>query len=245
MKPLDIEKIDFELLPPKVLTELIEKEEDELYPEARNRFVAFLDILGFKDMVDRNSPEVVHKRYLDVISNPPSYFYGEKCKIHTYIFSDSIVIYSDDDSADSASQIFEYSQLIIIRSVACGTLLKGAIAHGEFTADKKYNIYFGIPLIDAFQLEEEMKVSSIILHHTCEKFIDSFGDSQFDQFFVDSSTQLKSGKVRQRHLNWMKELKTVDDSFYQMFYNQASGPARIYIENTKELISSTNKKDVP
>ncbi len=194
-------------------------------------------------MVDRNSPEVVHQRYLDLISIPPDYFYKHNCKIHTYIFSDSIVIYSDDDSPDGAYQIFEYSQLTISKSLASGTLLKGAIAHGEFTADKKYNIYFGIPLIDAFQLEEEMKVSSIILHHTCEKYIDSLSDPRFEHFFIDTSTQLKSGKVRQRHLNWMLEFKNTDDRFYQTFYNQASGPARIYIENTKDLISSLNKKD--
>lgn len=75
-----------------------------------NRFVAFLDILGFKDKVMRNSHEEIYselnkistvRRHLEklVIKNKIGLY--KDIDIYIVSFSDSIVLFSKNDSKDN------------------------------------------------------------------------------------------------------------------------------------------------
>jgi hypothetical protein len=47
--------------------------------------------------------------------------------------------------------------------------LKGAIAFGNFSANWDQSVFFGKPLIDAFELHNDLDMYCAILHSSAEK----------------------------------------------------------------------------
>ena len=68
-----------------------------------NRFVAVLDIMGFKSIVENNPSTLVYdkmKKIYDEAMEVQKYF-----KLHVTIFSDSIFIITEDDTHESFEDI--------------------------------------------------------------------------------------------------------------------------------------------
>ena len=119
-----------------------------------NRFVTFIDIMGFKDLVFRNNHESVLEKMrtlmlaIDPIKNVAiRKLKGEgkedwtKSIIRPIIFSDSIMLISNDDSPESAHDILFSTQWLISGALNVGIPIKGAIAHGQQTADFEKRLY--------------------------------------------------------------------------------------------------------
>lgn len=226
-----------------------------------NRFVTFIDILGFKSMVDNNTHDFVLKK-LDALKAALDEI-GKKSMVplKTWIFSDSVLIISKDDSYDSADSIMFHTSEIIGEALKIGIMVKGAIAHGKFTADYNKSIFFGQPLIDAYMMEEEIKLSSILLHHSFEKKIKSYTNKMKlygNNRCIEYITPMQKGSVTHMHLNWME--------YYAIFYFQdpteknniindysnrlkelylsVSGYSRIYIDNTIKFIEECRRLSI-
>jgi|WetSurSiteA1Bulk_404760.scaffolds.fasta_scaffold19105_3 hypothetical protein len=91
---------------------------------AEYRAVAFLDILGFKDLISKNSADKVAKKYIRVIdsikafnkdllpdSQEPSLFSSQakdKKWCITKIFSDSVILTAHDDKEESCLRLLIY-----------------------------------------------------------------------------------------------------------------------------------------
>ncbi len=214
----------------------------------KNRFVAFIDILGFKNFVDTNTHQQVLnslklvKKSLEEIEN------REAEDLRTWIFSDSILVMSNNDTYSAADAIMISVCQIVEHSLKLGLLVKGVISHGKFTADFENSIFFGKPLIDSYLLQEEIKLSSIVLHHTFEKKVSQF--TQRPKLFdggrtLHFNTPLQNGSVNHLHLNWMeyysfcgiddkqkqKEIDKHTKSLKKLYFT-VSGRSRVYIDNT-------------
>ena len=110
----------------------------------RFRFVAFLDIMGFKDLVARKEHEEVLKIMetfqptIDVI-NRLAKQNKENMNLlstaETVMFSDSIIIVSKDDSSEAARMIIFWAQWILSEGIKQGIPIKGSIAYGKQTAN--------------------------------------------------------------------------------------------------------------
>lgn len=125
-----------------------------------NRFVAFFDILGFKDKVMRKGHEDIFKELKQIsdlkklIENAQlSYFKDIPVKIKCISFSDSIAIFSKDASTDSFKHFLITVRAFMGNSIKYKIMLKGGIAHGKISVDHERQIYFGQPIIDAFHIE--------------------------------------------------------------------------------------------
>jgi hypothetical protein len=222
-----------------------------------NRFVAFIDILGFKNLVDSQTHSFVYNKLYALIDSIKEIHdeFGDEVKIWT--FSDSILIVSKDDSEDCADSILFNTSALVTKSINLGLLSKGAVAYGNFTSDFENSIFFGKPLIDAYQLQEEMKVSSIIIHHTCEKKLKTMKYKETNLLeggrTFEYNTPMKFGFVKHMHLNWLeyyslfisensdKEFKSYLGLVDKM-YLDVSGSARQYLDNT--LLFLNKCKDV-
>lgn len=69
------------------------------------RYVAFIDIMGFKDMVLRNTHDYIYEMMKKIQASTKFSasveWGGQKDLIKTTTYSDSIMIYSKDNSAES------------------------------------------------------------------------------------------------------------------------------------------------
>lgn len=127
------------------------------------KFVAFLDILGFKKMVHqrvlKEMAEIMDtfKDAIGVANNipipgAPSPVFTEPL-VNFVTFSDSVVLYTDGVESHDFFRIVHVVKSLISCSLMYKTPLRGSISHGEFYADKQNNIFFGKALIDAYENE--------------------------------------------------------------------------------------------
>jgi hypothetical protein len=220
------------------------------------RFVAFLDIMGFKDMVFRDHVEVLEK----LLSFQPKINIVQKkshldlktvfgdSEIRPVIFSDSILLVSSDGSPESAHNIMFSIEWIFRAAMILEIPIKGAIAYGQQTAIKEKSIYFGIPLIDAFELQEELQLYGIVLHHTMENRLRQIGlieALQEGRDLVKTQIPMKSGKIIHYVVDCMSLYDKKDELVNQIskLYNNVSGKPRLYVDNTLEFVREIQKRD--
>lgn len=233
-------------------------EKTEAWNPTCNRFVAFLDIMGFRDMVLRKSHEEIkcmfealrptidsikdraQKRVLGIgISEDAPHI----SFIFPVSFSDSIILISNDDSKYSAISMLVHIEDILYKAIDAGIPIKGAIAFGEQTADLDRSLYFGKPLIDAFELQNELQLYGVILHHTMEKYlIDADFINAFKNIDIYNwSVTMKAGNIIHYIVDWTTSYYLHNNNGNPLnpvnkLYNNVSGTPRVYVDNTMEFV---------
>lgn len=136
------------------------------------KYVAFLDILGFKQKLKGlNQKEA--KTYINDFSTTIANVWRSHSvdAINGYIVSDSVIIYSNDTSIKALQQLISVIDAICKESFKVNTILvRGAIAKGEFDELKaeelsslKNGLIVGQAYIDAYLLEGTVKTLGIVL----------------------------------------------------------------------------------
>lgn len=147
-------------------------------------FVGFFDIMGFRNMV-RSLPEeeIYNKMRMikDILSfsdkqvfTRPDTKKGDEdiYTLRSYIFSDSIILFSRTDSVGDGKLLLSQASLIMGSCLAEGIPLKGALSFGDMVTDHKRQIFFGQPLIDAYELQEQLYLYGAILDESIVTFFD-------------------------------------------------------------------------
>ena len=138
------------------------------YDSYTNYYVAFLDILGFKNIVDNEScsyiwdifdrhADDVHLAIFNTLTGESTF---EERNIHLKIFSDSIIMYISADCKNALQTLAlacvnMQSELLSRNRFV---LLRGGVTYGKFFAGETVedgDIIFGPALVDAYKLEEE------------------------------------------------------------------------------------------
>ena len=181
---------------------------------------------------------------------------GDRLKLA--FFSDSILVVSEANTQEDLNLISKAGVVLMQESFKNGFAIKGCLAHGQFHYDTETNIFFGLPLVNAYQLgDQELKYYGIIVHHTAERkirdlnkpFIKLVGEkykTQGNNPYVYSEVPLKtSGWSRHCHLAWnlysntlkspVPNLKTCE-KYLQQIELTVSGAPRIYIDNTRRVM---------
>lgn len=201
------------------------------WPITTERFVAFIDIMGFKDMVAKMQHEEIYKM-MKVIDDSKTINASIRKNnemnnlVTTTTYSDSIMLYSKDKSYDS------FTALIVAVSGLTNDLFlekiphKGALAFGTMTLDTERSIFFGQPLIDAYLLQEEMHFYGTIIHGTVEQEMENkFSSTPFIEKF---DCPLKNGKSKHY-------------TVAPMHVDSSSAKNTLYADFNKNIISSLNK----
>lgn len=150
------------------------------------KYVAFLDILGFKDTLRKMNQEAA-KQFISNFSTTAFYVWEEKqySFIEGYIVSDSFILYSQDVSERSLSQMIDLIEGICQRELINNkVLIRGAVAKGEFDRleakdlpSLKKGLIVGQAYVDAYLMEETIKTAGIILADEVYQDIEEIGCS--------------------------------------------------------------------
>lgn len=144
-----------------------------------SKYVAFLDVLGFKSKLMQLGQESA-KKYINAFSTT-AYREWEQFQpnlVKGYIVSDSFIIYSDDTTRQSLTELLTIIDRICKREFSENKILiRGAIAKGEFErmpATELSNLSKGLMVgqayVDAYTLESAAKVAGILV--TAEVYAD-------------------------------------------------------------------------
>ena len=216
-----------------------------------NRFVAFLDIMGFKERVRRTTHNKLLTQLTDFNKAITSYIGKyQNTEIQLAQFSDSIVLFSNDTTQKSLKTIAEVTRGIMQTAIKQQIPLKGAIAQGQITCDIPKQLFFGQALIDAYLLEENIHYYGILIHHSAENYVIKYGDTNI---FKDIKAPLKSGKISHYELSWYIEddernaeekIIEISKALNDIRLTVSDAP-RKYIDNTLEIIGKYYTTDNP
>ncbi len=149
-------------------------------------------------------------------------------------FSDSIVLFSNDDSPRSLQMISRVASGIMMSAIHSEKPipLKGALAEGHITCDMSKQLFLGQALIDAYLLEENVQYYGIIVHHSAEEAVKNLQSDLFGNL----RSPLKSGLIEHYNVLWWKD-RTADvtEGLDRVRLLVSYSPRR-YVDNTKVLL---------
>lgn len=124
----------------------------------RNRWFAYLDLLGFTRHVQNSSIEDVLLMYSEALERMKTACTPGKKQVGIINswFSDTFIIYTRTDSLEdfmhleSASRIF--FELLILKNIP----VRGCISYGKLYSQSKQNIFIGPALIEAHKYGEAL-----------------------------------------------------------------------------------------
>jgi hypothetical protein len=228
-----------------------------IWETTNERFVAFFDILGFKELVQRNSHNDIFTKLTEISKlisdlNPKitdKNFVNDGIKpIEVFTFSDSIVVFSKNNSEETFKIFLQTANWFFSQIIEKQIPVKGSIAYGKISIDSEKQIFFGQPLIDAFLLQEDVDYLGVVSHHSIDGFIQEHDLlEQIKDYVFEIQTPLKSGKITHLNLRYFPFLvyDNVDrmNDYLQKFKISMSGKPRKYLENTILLYKQYIKEE--
>lgn len=141
----------------------------------KNRYLAFIDILGFKAIFDKlGDPEMLGDQMSVMLQSSIRSALSRAnvevdddsdlnvlSDIKVYQFSDSIVLYTEDDSHDSLMNIIITLNLLFAQSIIRGFPLRGALTQGKLYV--KGSVVVGDALIRAYKLESRQEWAGLVI----------------------------------------------------------------------------------
>lgn len=219
----------------------------------KNRFVAMLDVMGTKNMVKRNRGKEISVLFEQLKGFVKKYNCDDY--IEMTFFSDSILLYSNDDSLESYRAIVYLSAYLTIFFMKQGFGLNGCISYGKcicYNTEGKY-ITIGDPITNAYLTQSDLFFYGVAADktvidkvHKCNYSVDNF-------FVADVVVELKvplksKGWTNLRIVNWMEFLE-VGESDYEKQKNMSKeimrgiyecnknvGRGDFYIQNTEIVL---------
>lgn len=175
------------------------------------KYVAFLDILGFKNMIAEMKD---HKKAQDFIKNFSNTIYkvfqcfeiDSTVKIQGYVISDSLILYSNDISENSLVNLIKLVEAICREQfIQNGVLIRGGIAKGYFDKIKatelqtlKKTLIVGESYVEAYILEESTKIIGVNLASGVYQDILDFNTKIKQGFTNDKSIESKVIKYKNK-----------------------------------------------
>lgn len=211
-----------------------------------NRYVGFIDIMGFKDLVvrkDHNELYEMMQKVSKAISSIQTIFKGlgstdEEESIAMMMYSDSIMVYSRTDDWYSRSNLIAAMANLSSTLFENKIPFKGAVAFGQMTLDFENSIFFGQPLIDAYLMQQDLYFYGVVIHASAEieyghNIDEDDGVFEFDCPFKHGSAEHLTVTPGISFLETYEVdmLNNVYDNVLRLRFN-TSGSLRRYIDNT-------------
>ena len=211
------------------------------------KFVLYLDIMGFKERVSRVKVDELKQQLLlfkTKINKLKPLLKGGKTKktlINMAQFSDSIVLVTRDCTEDDLNRISKAAAILMQTALQTGFALRGAIAKGNMVFDLENQLFFGKALVDAYLLEEELCYYGVAFHESME---DSILNTKKDLPIEDIAIPLKKGKSKHYHVAWYKvkanlqkgDISSIALEWLKDIRKTVSGNPRVYLDNTIGII---------
>lgn len=219
-----------------------------------NRAVAFIDILGFRDLIQKNDTLTIAEKYAQVIAatealnkdflpgyEGPRVFTnnaGDKGWCIRKIFSDSMILFSHEDGEEVTLRLLIYVWRILQVCLSMRMPFRGGIAYDEIFIDETKEIYLGRALTKAYELEGGQEWIGVSIHDELVKaFPEIFANDRREYLkwiFFKYSVPFKGGGRRLLHtMNWRFNLIVKDGTRSLMPYS--TNPSVIEkVKNTLE-----------
>ena len=162
-----------------------------------NRTVAFLDVLGFRQLVATTPPEELGPRFAQAIANVTQHMNKPALPGHalprlladhsggqsfciSYAFSDSIILISHTDSHSSSLAVVVFALRAMQSLLAMNYAVRSAVTFGEMFVDPERAVFLGPALTAAYELEQRQDWVGGLLDDTLIEVLPELSDGSGD-----------------------------------------------------------------
>ena len=233
------------------------------WPINAERFIAYFDIMGFKNMIktgngNGNLTDLYNKFMTLIKTNIKG---NRRTRITYYIYSDLIVVVTQDSSQDSLKQLLEAAVKITNQILNLDWGVSGSIAKGKLIFDKQNQILLVQPVVDAYLAQEDVEFYGIVICDSAveevKKYISDVKSKKITKhlsgLLKEDRLHFKTGYYSQYHLRWFDYEYNEKGPKHPYYIKKANGEqikhkmitmlhstkgkAKRYIENTMELFN--------
>ncbi len=206
----------------------------------KNSFVAFFDILGFKDLVEKNEHENLLELYndslnvtLDLTDNIFSPIYNlitpeaekDSLDIKTFVISDSIILVQNNLSQRGLLNLIAKCQALVSITMSDGIPVRGGLSFGPVSIiqNKRGTTIVGRGLTKAYAIEATQQWSGGVIDKECfelfpyingKDFIKKLLEDKMNPLIIKYNIPLKESKFKVGYcINWPQNrlLKNEED----------------------------------
>lgn len=224
-----------------------------LWSDKNDRFVLYLDIMGFKERVNRCETEDLKNDLMSFKTKnnklkpllKSKTKDGENDLLKMAQFSDSIVVISRSNTKDDLNRICKAAVILMQTAMESKFALRGAIAMGQMVFDESNQLFFGKALVNAYLLEEQLAYYGVVFHESVEEIVKNALASEVIYYPIkDDEVPLKGGKSKHYHVAWYLMTKALSKgdisedamSWLDNLRTTVSGTPRIYLDNTRKVV---------
>ncbi len=162
-------------------------------------YIAFLDVLGFKELVFYNPHETLVVLYKEILSNSVNFLSDDKPeniidpdKVNLLNISDSIVLWTKNSNEDSFNNLVNAVQFLLQICMSLGLPLRGAIVKEKITVLEGKNAIsiIGRGLVNAYLEEGKQQWSGCTVEDNIIEYLRSY-----NQVVLQTSNLLKVEKL--------------------------------------------------
>lgn len=208
------------------------------------RLVLYADIMGFSHRVTKMEHKALKQRLLSFGQT----WRDRLCSLQSagdlrYVqFSDSILIVVNGVDERMFNLITKAAVCLMQSALSLDFPIKGVLAQGQFTFDEENELYFGLPLVEAYQLHDEIYYYGVVVHHSAERTVKQYMDST--KPYSKAEVYLKRGATSHYHLTWhllkgdltSGNIKEDANRWLDTIEESVSGTPRIYVDHTRNVV---------
>jgi hypothetical protein len=125
-------------------------------------FVAVLDVLGFADRITNEAVGDGLDAYIETVVERVERY----SSVHTILFSDTVVLFTQDDEDNSFRHIISLTSRLTFSLLAKNIPVRGAISHGRFLrsdSEVRGTVIAGRPIVEAHYFESRLQWIGVML----------------------------------------------------------------------------------
>jgi hypothetical protein len=202
----------------------------------KKKFVAFLDILGFNEIIENNSTDYIIKIYSEVLKSAyerslgllenQAQFQEKDSNIKSTIISDSILFWTEQDSSNGFIKLVITIDYFIYGALRSGFPIRGAIVYGDiaemqsasiFNNSNQTSVILGNGITSAYKQEAKQDwLGCTVSQEAISRFEElsiskdiTLSDLLEHGFLIKYNTPYKTGKIIEDYvINWPKVLQS-------------------------------------
>ncbi len=223
----------------------------------KNSFVAFFDVLGFKNLVEKNSHEKLMDIYdsalyksISEVEQMTNMVLGaitplkemESLKIKIYVISDSIIFIQENLTQRGLLYIISYCRLLIGATMADGIPIRGGLSYGPISVgDRRGTTVVGKGLTNAYNIESKQNWAGGIIDRKCFEIVPKDNQNLVNHLLNDKEHPIiKEYNVPMRDESFSKEF-VFDWTIYDLIKNE-DDVKNSFLKHNKEVNDSIQKK---
>lgn len=213
------------------------------------RLILYADFMGFKSRVYSTEHATIKsllENFIDAFHRrlQPLQMGGNLKFVQ---FSDSILVVVNGTDFKMFNLITKAAICMMQEALRIKFGIKGVLAQGVFSFDDSKDLYFGRPLVDAYELHEQIKYYGVVVHHSAENTVKN--NMSESNPYSKSDIFIDKGPVAHYHLCWNlvdtklapKDITSLCNSWLDSIEETVSGNPRQYIDKTRAIITKDSK----